>query len=41
MNKEFNTSNSDTIHEKIQKDPQYLVRYHEKMAETTNAQYDC
>jgi ubiquinone/menaquinone biosynthesis C-methylase UbiE len=34
MNKEFNTSNSDTIHEKIQKDPQYLVRYHEKLDET-------
>jgi ribosomal RNA-processing protein 8 len=33
MNQVFNISNSDTIHEKIQKDPQYLVRYHEKMAE--------
>lgn len=33
MNNEFNKSNSDTIHEKIQKDPQYLVRYHEKMDE--------
>jgi hypothetical protein len=34
MNKEFNTSNSDTIHEKIKQDPQYLVQYHEKLDDT-------
>jgi ribosomal RNA-processing protein 8 len=34
MNKVFNTSNSDTIHEKIKQDPQYLVQYHEKLDET-------
>jgi hypothetical protein len=34
LNNDFNKSNSDTMHEKIQKDPEYLVRYHEKMAET-------
>jgi hypothetical protein len=34
MNKVFNTSNSDTMHEKIKQDPQYLVQYHEKLDET-------
>jgi len=34
MNKVFNTSNSDTMHEKIKQDPQYLVRYHQKLDET-------
>jgi Hypothetical methyltransferase len=34
MNKAFNTSNSDSMHEKIIQDPQYLVQYHEKLDET-------
>ncbi len=34
LNKLINTAKSETTHERIQRDPQFLVEYHEKLDET-------
>jgi Hypothetical methyltransferase len=34
LNSMFNNSKSEKIHEKIEKDPQFLVQYHEKLDDT-------